>query len=202
VNNQTGCFVIAAILAAAAGATVVLGIVAGNPFASSQPASVSTQIPQRATPATIVTATPTPSPTPSPTPPPSAGGVSAGGTVGPTPASVRGATGPLPIRACTGNWHASLRRSEETMLSNGYTQADVIFDVPPPGTPVFSLIGEPTIEAEQFLTAQPDPVTANEWDLFIDRQGDGPFPVGTHQLTLQIRVVDEQCEIPLTLIVE
>lgn len=87
------------------------------------------------------------------------------------------------------------------MVSNGFTQADVIFDAPLEGIPQFELVGEPTIEAEQFLNANPDPVDPGEWDLFIDRRGDTPFPTGTHQLTLRISVIGETCEIPLTLVV-
>jgi hypothetical protein len=88
------------------------------------------------------------------------------------------------------------------MLSNGFTQADVIFDAPLDGIPQFQLVGEPTIETEQLLYAQADPTDPNEWDLFIDRRGDAPFPTGTHQLTLQITVIGETCEIPLMLVVE
>jgi hypothetical protein len=203
-----GCLVLLAGLGATA---VMLGaalLVAGNSFDSGEPevVSVGTEIPQIQSPGVILTETPSPSAsaTPAATSQVTSPGASSrgGATVGPTPASNRGATGPAAPRACSGEWSASLLRGEETMLSNGFTQADVIFDAPLDGTPQFELVGEPAIEAEQLLYAQADATDPNEWDLFIDRRGDAPFPTGTHELTLLITVVGETCEIPLTLIVE
>ena len=203
-----GCLVWVLLAGAMAAVVGVALLVAGNPFDSGEPevASVGTAIPQIQSPGVILTETASATPGPIVTATrrvTSPGASSQGGvTVGPTPASNRGATGPAAPRACTGEWSASLLRGEETMLSNGFTQADVIFDAPLDGTPQFQLVGEPTIEAEQLLYAEADATDPNEWDLVIDRRGDAPFPTGTHELTLLITVVGETCEIPLTLIVE
>jgi hypothetical protein len=205
--RSPGCLVLflGGLAAVLIGGVAAVAITSGG---SSEPqvTSVATAIPQVSTPGVIAspTATPTVAALPTrvvPTSTVQPGGVAGdSGGASATPSGVD-AAGPLGTRACTGSWNASLLRPQEEMAANGYTQADVLFDVVLPASPQFELIGEATIEVEQFLSAQIDPADPQEWDLVIDRRGDTPFPIGTHLLALQIRVIDELCEIPLTLVV-
>jgi hypothetical protein len=111
-----GCLVLLAGMGLTAAAIGGLLLVAGNPFDSGEPevASVGTGIPQIESPGVILTetASATPGPIVTATPRVTNPGASSqgGATVGPTPASNRGATGPVAPQACTGEWSAPASR--------------------------------------------------------------------------------------------
>lgn len=86
------------------------------------------------------------------------------------------------------------------VIGNGFTQFDVRLGTQSAETLAFRITGEPTVEAIQLVTAAPDAGRLpNEWDVTLDRVDDRPFPLGIHELTLEVSIGDEVCTVPLLL---